>query len=195
MSGGESESQSYFEKSLSYFSEIYVDAERQGYDEFDPTLIDEVIGKFPQLDLDKEPGLMGKNFVKIPYLDPEKKLKLNRLTEKTRKQLLSYNLYYEDVDAYFKERIKRDRNEEFVESVKAAFRAAYNRIIVTRHIYGDDLFDALLPEIAGGMEDLKSKRFQVTAAAVIVYLFLKCDLFAKTEEELRRDLANQIPTV
>lgn len=185
-----SPSRSNFEEAFTFFSKIYVDADRQGYAEFDPALIDEVVKGFPKLDLDKEPGLRAKNFVKIPYLDPDEKLKLNHLTEKTRAQLLRGNLYYDDVDAYFKERIKRDRNEDFVESVKTSFRAAYNRIIATKKKYGDELFDALLPEIAGGMLDLKSERFRVTAAAVVVYLFLKCDLFAKTEEELKRDLAD-----
>ena len=161
------------------YSRIRKDAEdMECCGDFSDSLIEEVINKLNVNRGDKT------HIDDLEFTDIQEKIRLNVLTDRTVAKLQEDIVHFNAIQKYIE---RRDRSEPgFHDQLKNLFRAEYKRLVIDRGIFDDDLFDAL-EKFFKDKFDITETRKRNAVRPIITYLFMKCDIFFRTDAERRAE--------
>lgn len=112
--------------------------------------------------------------------DTQKKLNVNLLGEPTIRQIQEAAQYSSTVEQFISDRAKQTNDPDFPYKLRGFFLDAYNTAIRERGIFGDALFADIRQTIAERMTTTSGK---FAIQAILVHLFIICDVFRRPEEE------------
>lgn len=119
-------------------------------------------------------------------VNTEDKVNINRLGESSMKQLEEGIVHFTQLQNFVRARDKVEPG--FHTSLRDFFRAEYKKLVSSKGIIGDELFDKLIDTLKARMDTTKTVQRRAVLP-IVTYLFVICDLFFRTEEERDNALA------
>ncbi len=113
--------------------------------------------------------------------DTKKKLDVNLLGEPTIRQIQEAAQHSATVEQFISDRAKLTNDSDFPYKLRGFFLDAYNTAIREKGIFGDALFADIRQAISERMTTASGK---FAIQAILVHLFIICDVFRRPEEEL-----------
>lgn len=118
----------------------------------------------------------------IKTIDAKEKLRINHLGEATASLIKSVVSHSPIVEKFISDRTKENNDPLFPDKLRSFFFNEYKKLVLHGTL-GDDLFMG----VKNAVEQLISNPAAKCAAlSIIVHLFIICDLFERTDEELER---------
>ena len=111
--------------------------------------------------------------------DTDKKLDLNKLGEPTKNLILEAAQHSAIVEKFISERAKQTNDSAFPAKLRFFFVSLYNKFFLEDGIYGDELFEAVRQAAS---ESVKSDSCKFATLAILVHLFIICDIFLRPED-------------
>ena len=111
--------------------------------------------------------------------DTDRKLDINNLGERTKKVIVEVAQHSAKVQKFISERAKQTNDSSFPARLRYFFVSLYNKFYLEDGIYGDDLFEAVRQAAS---ESVKSDSCKFATLAILVHLFIICDVFLRPED-------------
>ena len=111
--------------------------------------------------------------------DTDKKLDANKLGEPTKKLICEAAQHSTTVQQFISDRTKQANDPDFPSKLRFYFLSLYNKFYEEEGVYGDALFEAVRQAASASVKTASCK---FATLAVLVHLFIICDVFLRPEE-------------
>lgn len=108
----------------------------------------------------------------------DKKLELNQLGDSTKQLIYEAAPYSKMVEDFISNHTKQTNDQSFPKKLRTCFMREYLRLYDSG-VYGDELFESIRQAISSRIPD---PHLKFAAQAILVHLFLICDIFKHPEE-------------
>ena len=139
-------------------------------DVLDIAILEEAVNsiKFPESDQSLEYDLS--------INDTDAKITYNRLGDESRQIIREAAQFSSIVEKFISDRARDTNDPEFPKKLRSFFFREYKRLLVDSGIFGDELF-VMVNNAVSAL--IKSPMAKFAANAILVHLFIICDLFER----------------
>lgn len=135
--------------------------------------LEAAIGELQLPDTDPDTGF------DLTIHDTASKLRFNQLGDQTRNIILEFAQHSATVEKFISERAKQTNDPYFPARLSHFFVSLYRKFFREDGIYGDELFEAIGQAAS---HSVKSAQRKTATKAILVHLFLICDVFERPME-------------
>lgn len=111
--------------------------------------------------------------------DTNRKLDINQLGDPTKNLILEAAQHSAVVEKFISDRAKQTNDSDFPAKLRYFFVSLYNKFFLEDGIYGDELFEAVRQAAS---KSVKSDSCKFATLAILVHLFIICDIFLRPED-------------